>query len=124
VRAALLLELGQPLEIEDVELLAPGPRDVVVRPGATAVCITDVLAAQGPVMAQPPTLLGHAAAGVVEEVGSGVTRVGPGDRVIVCGTPECGACYWCVRGQPSFCTEMTGGSRPPGRPRRCSRRSR
>ena len=109
MRAALLLELGGPLESEDVELLAPGPHDVIVRPGATAVCITDVLAAQGHVMAQPPALLGHAAAGVVEEVGSGVTRVRPGDRVIVCGTPECGACYWCVRGQPAFCAEMTGG---------------
>jgi Zn-dependent alcohol dehydrogenase len=109
VKAALLLELGEPLEIEDVELLAPGPHDAIVRPGATAVCITDVLAAQGHVMAQPPALLGHAAAGVVEEVGPGVTRVRRGDRVIVCGTPECGACYWCVRGQPSFCTEMTGG---------------
>lgn len=109
MRAALLLELGQPLEIEDVELLAPGPHEVIVRPGATAVCITDVLAAQGHVMAQPPTLLGHAAAGVVEEVGSGVTRVHPGDRVIVCGTPECGTCYWCVRDQPAFCEEMTGG---------------
>lgn len=109
VKAALLLEIGRPLQLEEVELLAPGPHEAIVAPGATAVCITDVLAAQGHVMAQPPTLLGHAAAGVVEEVGSHVTRVRPGERVIVCGTPECGTCYWCVRDQPAFCAEMPGG---------------
>lgn len=108
-RAALLTEIGGPLVIEDVELEPLGPHEAIVRTGATAVCLTDVLSAQGHVMAQPPTLLGHAGAGVVEEVGSAVTRVHVGDRVVVCGTPECGACYWCDRGQPAFCEELGAG---------------
>ena len=113
MKAALLLEFGSPLAVEDVELLELGPHEAIVRPGATAVCLTDVLAAQGHVMAEPPSLLGHAAVGVVEEVGASVKRVRVGDRVVVCGTPECGVCYWCVRGQPAFCAEMSAGIFPP-----------
>lgn len=109
MRAALLLGIGEQLHVEDVELLAPGPHDAVVRVEATAVCLTDVLDSQGHGMAQPPTLLGHAAAGVVEEVGSNVARVRVGDRVVVTGTPECGVCYWCSRGEPSFCEQLPAG---------------
>jgi S-(hydroxymethyl)glutathione dehydrogenase/alcohol dehydrogenase len=109
VRAALLLEIGGPLVVEDVELRAPGPHEAIVRTAATAVCITDVLSGEGHVMARPPSLLGHAAAGIVEEVGANVSRVKPGDRVVICGTPECGACYWCTRGQPAFCEELPAG---------------
>jgi S-(hydroxymethyl)glutathione dehydrogenase/alcohol dehydrogenase len=113
VRAAILEELGRPLRVEEVELAEPGPHDVVVRTTAVAVCITDALAASGVSFLQPPVLLGHAAAGVVEEVGSSVSRVRPGDRVVVAGTPECGVCYWCSRGQPAWCEELAGGVFPP-----------
>jgi S-(hydroxymethyl)glutathione dehydrogenase/alcohol dehydrogenase len=109
VKAALLLDLGAPLQIEDVELRPPGPHEAIVRTLATAVCITDVFSGEGHVMAKPPSLLGHAAAGIVEEVGSHVSRVRPGERVVVCGTPECGLCYWCTRGQPAFCEELPAG---------------
>ena len=110
MRAALLLELGRPLQVEEVELLEPDAHDAIVALGASSVCLTDVLSAQGHVMAEPPTLLGHAAAGVVEEVGSHVSRVEVGDRVVVCGTPECGDCYWCVRDQPAFCEQLSAGA--------------
>ena len=112
-RAAILEAIGRPLVIEEVELRAPGPREVLVRIGAVDVCITDALSARGDVAAVPPTILGHAAAGVVEEVGGQVERVRVGDRVVVAGTPECGDCFWCVRDRSDQCAEMLGGIFPP-----------
>jgi S-(hydroxymethyl)glutathione dehydrogenase/alcohol dehydrogenase len=112
VKAALLLALNEPLVLEEIELLPLEPNEAIVRMTATAICITDVLSGQGHVAAQPPALLGHAGAGVVEEVGAGVRRVAPGDRVVVCGTPECGECYWCLRGQPAMCAELFAGMFP------------
>jgi S-(hydroxymethyl)glutathione dehydrogenase / alcohol dehydrogenase len=112
-RAAILEAIGEPLVVEEVQLRAPGPREVVVRIGAVDVCITDALSARGDVAATPPTILGHAAAGVVEEVGEHVDRVRVGDRVVVAGTPECGECFWCVRDRPDQCEEMLGGIFPP-----------
>ena len=113
MRAAILEAIGRPLVIEEVELRAPGAHEVVVRIAAIDVCITDALSARGDVAAAPPTILGHAAAGIVEEVGANVERVRPGDRVVVAGTPECGECFWCVRDQPDQCAEMLGGILPP-----------
>ncbi len=113
MRAAILQALGEPLVVEEVELLPAGPHEVIVRTGAVAVCITDTLAAHGVTFGQPPLLLGHAAAGVIEEVGDSVGRVKVGDRVVVTGTPECGVCYWCVRGDSAWCTELIGGVIPP-----------
>jgi S-(hydroxymethyl)glutathione dehydrogenase / alcohol dehydrogenase len=112
-RAAILTAVGEPLVVEEVELREPGPREVVVRIVAIDVCITDALSARGDVAAVPPTVLGHAAAGVVEAIGAHVDRVGVGDRVVLAGTPECGDCFWCVRDQPDQCVEMLGGIFPP-----------
>ena len=113
MRAAILEAIGRPLVVEDVELRDPGPHEVVVRIAAIDVCITDALSARGDVAAAPPTILGHAAAGVVEETGAHVTRVRIGDRVVVAGTPECGECFYCVRDRPDQCAEMLGGIVPP-----------
>jgi S-(hydroxymethyl)glutathione dehydrogenase / alcohol dehydrogenase len=112
-RAAILEAIGQPLVIEDVELRGPGDHEVVVRISAVDVCITDALSARGDVAAVPPTILGHAAAGIVEKAGEHVERVRVGDRVVVAGTPECGECFWCVRDRPDQCAEMLGGIFPP-----------
>ena len=109
----MLEEFGRPLVVEEVELRPPGPGEVIVRIDATAVCITDALAAGGVTFSPPPAILGHAAAGVVEEVGEQVGRLRPGHPVVVAGTPECGVCYWCVRGQPTWCAELVGGVVPP-----------
>jgi S-(hydroxymethyl)glutathione dehydrogenase / alcohol dehydrogenase len=113
MRAAILEAVGQPLVVEEVQLRKPGAAEVVVRIAAVDVCITDALSARGDVAAAPPTILGHAAAGVVEATGAGVGRVRVGDRVVVAGTPECGECFYCVRDRPDQCVEMLGGILPP-----------
>jgi Zn-dependent alcohol dehydrogenase len=74
-----------------------------VRVTATGVCHTDLNAKHGNFVPDFPILLGHEAAGVIEEVGPGVTSVQPGDHVVVMWTPMCGRCYFCVRGQPYLC---------------------
>ncbi len=113
MRAAVLERFDEPLVVEEVELTPLGPDEVLVRTGAVAVCITDTLAQHGVTFGTPPLLLGHAAAGVVEEVGAAVDGVAVGDRVVVAGTPECGVCYWCVRGDSAWCEELVGGVIPP-----------
>jgi S-(hydroxymethyl)glutathione dehydrogenase/alcohol dehydrogenase len=106
VRAALLAELAAPFVVEEIELLDPTPGRVHVRTGATPFCSTDCINQRGELGKVPPTILGHASIGVVEEVGAGVTHVQVGDRVLVPGTPECGHCYYCAEGRPDQCSEL------------------
>lgn len=121
MKAAILEEFHQPFLVEEVELLPPGPTDVIVRTGASVFCITDCINQHGGTDKQPPFLTGHSAVGTIEVVGEGVTLFAPGDRVIVPGTPECGTCYWCVRGRPDQCVLLFGpqlqvATRADGRP--------
>jgi len=109
MRAAILEEFDQPLVVEEVELLPPGPNHVVVRTTASAFCITDCMNQHGHLGKLLPTVLGHSGVGIVEEVGSRVSGVEVGQRVIVPGTPECGECYWCVRGRPDQCAHLFVG---------------
>jgi S-(hydroxymethyl)glutathione dehydrogenase/alcohol dehydrogenase len=114
VRAAIVREFGAPQTVEEVELRAPGPGEVLVRVEAAAFCITDALSTNnGFTLGQPPLISGHAAAGVVEAVGPDVQRTRVGDRVVVAGSTECGTCYCCVRGQPGACDQIIGGMIPP-----------
>ena len=106
MKAALLVEIGAPLCVEEVDLLPPEPRHVIVRMTATALCYTDCMNRRGDLVKKLPTILGHAGIGVVEEVGSAVDGVAVGDRVVVPGTPECGTCYWCARGRPDQCADL------------------
>lgn len=107
MRAAVLSELGQPFTIEELTLRPPGPHEITVRTQAAAFCITDCLAQSGALgPPAPPTILGHSAVGVVEEVGSGVTRMRVGDRVVMPASPECGQCYWCAHERPDQCAEL------------------
>lgn len=108
VRAALLTEYGRPLAVEEVEPVPPGPDDVVVRMTASALCFTDCLNQRGTrgLPRRLPTILGHAAVGVVERCGDSVAHVREGDRVVVPGTPECGGCHWCRRGRPDQCEHL------------------
>jgi S-(hydroxymethyl)glutathione dehydrogenase/alcohol dehydrogenase len=106
-KAAVVTEFGQPLQIAEIELREIGPREVLVRLEMAAVCITDYYAARGgSTRSVPPFITGHAATGVVEEVGSGVVTVEPGDQVAITGTTECGVCDFCLKGTPGACAEV------------------
>jgi S-(hydroxymethyl)glutathione dehydrogenase/alcohol dehydrogenase len=103
VRAAVVHEVGAPFVVEDIELSPVGPGDVRVRMAASGVCHSDLSVQQGAIPFMFPTVLGHEGAGVVEEVGEGVTRVAPGDHVVLTWMPACRRCFWCLSGQPMLC---------------------
>ena len=96
-KAAVAWKAGAPLTIEDVMLDAPKAGEVVVEIKATGLCHTDLYTLSG---ADPeglfPAILGHEGAGVVVEVGAGVTSLKPGDHVIPLYTPECRQCKSCL----------------------------
>ncbi len=104
VRAAVAMEAGKPLVIEDVELEGPRQGEVLVELKATGVCHTDAYTLSG---ADPeglfPAILGHEGAGVVVDIGPGVTSVARGDHVIPLYTPECRQCDYCTSGRTNLC---------------------
>ncbi len=106
MRAAVMWEAGGPFEIRDAELAKPGPREVVVRIHAAGVCASDL--ALTTVFGQPtPVVLGHEGAGVVSAVGSEVSRVALGDRVLVLWVAPCGQCKPCLRGDEYLCANRS-----------------
>ena len=117
MRAAVLREVNRPLEIEELQVDSPGPREVLVRTGATGVCHSDLHFIEGTATHEMPVVLGHEAAGTVEAVGDQVSYVKPGDRVITCLSVFCGHCDWCVSGHPNLC-DRTGVVRTPDEPPR------
>jgi len=106
-RAAIAFEVGKPLVIEQVDLDGPKPGEVLVELKATGVCHTDEFTRSG---ADPeglfPVIFGHEGAGVVLEVGAGVTSVAPGDHVIPLYTPECRGCKSCLSRKTNLCTAI------------------
>src|ERR1700716_2053371 len=106
-RAAVAYEAGKPLVVEDVELEGPRAGEVLVELRATGVCHTDEFTLSGK---DPeglfPVILGHEGAGVVVDVGAGVTSVAKGDHVIPLYTPECRACKSCVSRKTNLCTAI------------------
>jgi S-(hydroxymethyl)glutathione dehydrogenase/alcohol dehydrogenase len=103
ITAAVLYETRKPLVVEEVELLEPGPQEVLVRWVANGVCHSDYHVVNGDYPHPLPVVLGHEAAGVVERVGPGVTTVQPGDHVCSSYIPSCGRCGYCIGGQPTMC---------------------
>ena len=103
MKAAIFREVGQPLEIENISISKPGPREVLIRTAAAGVCHSDLHFIEGLYPAQTPMVLGHESAGVVEQVGSDVTYVKPGDHVITCLSVFCGHCEQCLTGHMSLC---------------------
>ncbi len=103
-KAAVAYEAGKPLEIESVNLDGPKAGEVLIEIKATGVCHTDEFTLSG---ADPeglfPAILGHEGAGVVVEIGEGVTSVAKGDHVIPLYTPECRQCEYCSSGKTNLC---------------------
>lgn len=104
IRAAVLESFGEPLVVQEVDLAGPQAGEVLVKLVACGVCHTDLYTASG---ADPsgytPCVLGHEGAGVVEELGEGVTSVAVGDHVVTLFSPECGECIHCKSGKTNIC---------------------
>lgn len=106
-KAAVVRETNQ-LTIEQVNLDPPKPYEILVRMAAAGICHSDLHTYRGELRAQPPLVLGHEGAGIVEEVGAEVTNVKPGDRILVNWLPSCNQCPACLRGQNNLCTRLPG----------------
>ena len=107
MKAAVLTELNQPLVIrDDVTLSDLGPGEVHVKIVSSGVCHSDVSAQNGTIPVGAPCVLGHEGAGIIKEVGDGVTEVAAGDPVIISFTPACRNCRSCLRGQAYLCEAM------------------
>jgi len=107
-KAAVMYEVKQPLAVEEVDLDAPGPGEVKVRLGATAICHSDIHFFEGDVPFRGAGIAGHECAGIVEEVGEGVTSVKPGDHVVMAPiTGGCGRCTNCMIGLRHMCQTVS-----------------
>jgi len=123
--AAVFRETGKPLAIEQIALDAPRPTEVLVRVAAVGLCRTDYHVMQGERrVAMRPMVLGHEAAGVVEETGVDVRGINRGDHVVLTFIPSCGRCHWCRKGLHHLCAEgprITQGPQLDGTYRRRDR---
>jgi S-(hydroxymethyl)glutathione dehydrogenase/alcohol dehydrogenase len=117
MKAAVLRAAGRPLSIEDVELDRPGPREVLIRTVAAGVCHSDLHFQEGKYPYPVPAVLGHESSGIVEEVGSEVRYVKPGDPVVTCLSVFCGYCEYCLSGRPALCRKVDTRRRPDEPPR-------
>ena len=106
-RAAVAFGAGKPLEVLEVDLEGPRAGEVMVELKATGICHTDAFTLSGDdPEGEFPTILGHEGAGIVVEVGAGVTSVKPGDHVIPLYTPECRQCEYCLNPKTNLCQSI------------------
>ncbi len=108
MKAVVAHELNK-ISVEDVTLDGPKAQEVRIRMAAVGVCHSDLSVINGTIPQPFPIVLGHEGAGVIEEVGEGVTHVEPGDHVIMSFVPNCGRCFHCVRGEAFLCAVPRGG---------------
>ena len=116
MRAAVQFEVPGQLEIVDLVVDNPGPREVLMQVAASGLCHSDLHFLEGKYHTGLPCVLGHEAAGVVLAVGHDVTYLKPGDYVITCLSSFCGTCTYCVTGRPYLCNrqglERSGDDKP------------
>lgn len=113
VTALVLREIGAPMALAEVELRPLGPHDVGVRLAAAGVCHSDLSLARGVLRQRVPAVLGHEGAGTVLAVGSAVTTVAAGARVLLIWAPPCRVCWFCRAGEPWLCERaMDAGNEP------------
>jgi S-(hydroxymethyl)glutathione dehydrogenase / alcohol dehydrogenase len=117
MKAAVFYGPNKPLEIEDVEISTPGPREVLINTKAVGLCHSDLHFLEGSYPHPAPAILGHESAGVVEAVGSAVNYVQPGDHVITILSPFCGHCDFCLTGRPALCVNPELKRGPEEEPR-------
>src|ERR1700686_4768032 len=113
MKAAVFHGPKLPLSIEDVELDKPQDREVLIKTVASGVCHSDLHFVDGFYPYPAPAVLGHEAAGIIEEVGKQVTYVKPGDHVICCLSVFCGNCEQCMSGHPNRCSNKQATQRNP-----------
>ncbi len=106
-QAAVLFEVGQKLEVREVDVQDPGPGEVRIQMVAGGVCHSDLHVMTGHLSAPLPAILGHEGAGIVADLGAGVTSVRPGDHVIPLWRLSCGECEYCTGGRPALCPAGT-----------------
>src|ERR1700678_81525 len=116
-QAAVVYEPGKRIEIEELDLDKPQDGEVLIRYTHAGLCHSDVHVAHGDLEARLPMVLGHEGAGIIEEVGPGVTKVKPGDHVVCSFIPSCGICRYCSSGRQNLCDDgatILEGSMPDG----------
>lgn len=104
-RTAVLYAPGEPMRVEEIELDPPKEHEVQVRMVAAGICHSDYHVVSGELPSYLPIALGHEGAGIVEEVGPGVTNCKPGDHVVLSFIPSCGTCRYCTSGHTNLCNK-------------------
>jgi S-(hydroxymethyl)glutathione dehydrogenase/alcohol dehydrogenase len=117
MRAAVFHEAHQPMTIETLEVAKPQAHEVLLRTAYAGLCHSDLHFLEGLYPIATPCVLGHESSAVVEAVGSEVTYVKPGDRVITCTSVFCGTCEYCATGRPQLCNNASV-KMPPGKAQR------
>ena len=107
MQAAILNEANTPFSIETVELEAPKTGEVLIKMAAAGVCHSDWHVVEGLSYFPMPIICGHEGAGIVEDIGEGVTRVNPGDHVTLSFRANCGNCFYCQNNKPNLCEVYT-----------------
>ncbi len=104
IRAAVLHQVGQPFQVETLDLEGPKAGEVLVKVAAAGVCHSDYHLVTGASKHPLPVVPGHEGAGFVEAIGPGVSDIQPGDFVVLNWAPNCGECFYCQHGRPSLCS--------------------
>ena len=116
-KAAVLHGPHKPFEIMELDLDAPGPGEVLIKYSAAGLCHSDLHLIDNDLVPRFPIVGGHEGAGVIEDVGPGVTKVKPGDHVVCSFIPSCGTCRYCSTGRQNLCdmgASILQGSMPDG----------